>query len=252
MHRGFFLPVKALPPAPNGLETGGGRCHATYLCGERFNSRPPRGERQKNPCLWYTWGAFQSTLSARRATKDWTSVGKFVLISIHALREEGDVDEDTVERMERAISIHALREEGDKVWPGLLPLSFNFYPRPPRGGRLGSQAREVVAEAFLSTPSARRATRGSLYIRQTSAISIHALREEGDFTTVRASPPRSNFYPRPPRGGRQQKQRKNPCFYSIINHSAQNGKSCNCAEHERCVFCGQNIRFSGAKKTEKA
>ena len=83
-------------------------------------------------------------------------------------------------------------------------------------------------------------------------ISIHALREEGDYADECDIKNIVNFYPRPPRGGRQQKQRKNPCFYSIINHSAQNGKSCNCAEHERCVFCGKNIRFSGAKKTEKA
>ena len=34
-----------------------------------------------------------------------------------------------------AISIHALREEGDAV-TGLLPgKNWNFYPRPPRGGR---------------------------------------------------------------------------------------------------------------------
>ena len=33
---------------------------------------------------------------------------------------------------------------------------------------------------FLSTPSARRATEGSLQTRQYQDISIHALREEGD------------------------------------------------------------------------
>ena len=35
---------------------------------------------------------------------------------------------------------------------------------------------------FLSTPSARRATRGDLIERQVFEISIHALREEGDPT----------------------------------------------------------------------
>ena len=34
-------------------------------------------------------------------------------ISIHALREEGDVDVCAAERPEWLISIHALREEGD-------------------------------------------------------------------------------------------------------------------------------------------
>ena len=55
---------------------------------------------------------------------------------------------------------------------------------------------------FLSTPSARRATRQRGPCRHHRSISIHALREEGD-------PPRCcllllffYFYPRPPRGGR--------------------------------------------------
>ena len=34
------------------------------------------------------------------------------------------------------------------------------------------------------------------------AISIHALREEGDAAAARATAKPANFYPRPPRGGR--------------------------------------------------
>ena len=34
-----------------------------------------------------------------------------------------------------------------------------FYPRPPRGGRLDSDFRSLWDKLFLSTPSARRATR---------------------------------------------------------------------------------------------
>ena len=56
-------------------------------------------------------------------------------ISIHALREEGDVIWHT-ETDSSIISIHALREEGD-----------------PR-----SAQRPAVDTVFLSTPSARRAT----------------------------------------------------------------------------------------------
>ena len=33
------------------------------------------------------------------------------------------------------ISIHALREEGDAVSGWATRLLLNFYPRPPRGGR---------------------------------------------------------------------------------------------------------------------
>ena len=64
------------------------------------------------------------------------------------------------------ISIHALREEGD-LYTGM---------------------HLVVLFIFLSTPSARRATRyykSKEYIKK--AISIHALREEGDADT--AAPP---------------------------------------------------------------
>ena len=77
-----------------------------------------------------------------------------------------------------------------------------FYPRPPRGGRPARRSFCAVSFAFLSTPSARRATNRAGHLRQPLPISIHALREEGD-------PPRflslllfSDFYPRPPRGGR--------------------------------------------------
>ena len=57
------------------------------------------------------------------------------------------------------ISIHALREEGD---PGCHDHC------------------ERYAE-FLSTPSARRATRFERISARICTISIHALREEGDF-----------------------------------------------------------------------
>ena len=43
-------------------------------------------------------------------------------------------------------------------------------------------------------------------------ISIHALREEGDTETLPMPTSELDFYPRPPRGGRQQKQRQNLYF----------------------------------------
>ena len=78
------------------------------------------------------------------------------------------------------ISIHALREEGDP-----LPLPGNgqqrhFYPRPPRGGRRTQSYIRWLNEVFLSTPSARRATRLRRPRLGGRSISIHALREEGD------------------------------------------------------------------------
>ena len=96
----------------------------------------------------------------------------FYIISIHALRVEGDdytLQACFVER----ISIHALRVEGDFIY---------FL-------------------AYLDV-----------------IISIHALRVEGDFTISSSSSATLNFYPRPPGGGRQQKQTK---FSSVF---AQKGE----------------------------
>ena len=151
--------------------------------------------------------AFLSTPSARRATIHRGRRHDEKPISIHALREEGDEDDPRGHSGRRPISIHALREEGDP--PSLLcsTPALDFYPRPPRGGR-----RLPICWA---------------YPRQ--CISIHALREEGDSTGIygvtgvlvflstpsarratRAWPfdmvVLDDFYPRPPRGGRQTKK----------------------------------------------
>ena len=79
--------------------------------------------------------AFLSTPSARRATVYNARTDTVILISIHALREEGDDD------------------------CGGDPFTVcDFYPRPPRGGRRGKYKDMIAARIFLSTPSARRAT----------------------------------------------------------------------------------------------
>ena len=84
---------------------------------------------------------------------------------------------------ETGISIHALREEGDRP-QSALPLQFlYFYPRPPRGGRRLRVMSRRGTWLFLSTPSARRATSGSMSVKPLHLISIHALREEGDLFT---------------------------------------------------------------------
>ena len=57
-------------------------------------------------------GEFLSTPSARRATLSASSSHLSIIISIHALREEGDALNNILCKMAR-ISIHALREEGD-------------------------------------------------------------------------------------------------------------------------------------------
>ena len=129
-------------------------------------------------------------------------------ISIHALREEGDLDPSQSLRGVR-ISIHALREEGDTSPPSTTPVSSrNFYPRPPRGGRLVGRCLVVRTTEFLSTPSARRATTSEDFHCIREPISIHALREEGDTLYHKSSLTMRDFYPRPPRGGRPIRPRR--------------------------------------------
>ena len=79
-----------------------------------------------------------------------------------------------------SISIHALREEGDSLSEAITKLKADFYPRPPRGGRLADLGHPVFPREFLSTPSARRATSREVEHTLRRVISIHALREEGD------------------------------------------------------------------------
>ena len=80
---------------------------------------------------------FLSTPSARRATSSSSGDSTSVEISIHALREEGDQFCPGGQADRPGISIHALREEGDTTRAAATGRTDpNFYPRPPRGGRL--------------------------------------------------------------------------------------------------------------------
>ena len=80
----------------------------------------------------------------------------------------------------------------------------DFYPRPPRGGRHWIVQIVFNFTKFLSTPSARRATSERDHNLLPGQISIHALREEGDSFAAGTPGGWTNFYPRPPRGGRLQ------------------------------------------------
>ena len=139
--------------------------------------------RQKTEERWRE--IFLSTPSGWRATIYAARLSIARMISIHALRVEGDAD----------ISVSASRIS-------------HFYPRPPGGGRL---AQVVVVEAprVISIHALRvegdRITRSS---RPESGISIHALRVEGDDVRKAVEKNTKDFYPRPPGGGRRQHGRQ--------------------------------------------
>ena len=126
-----------------------------------FNPRPPRG------------GRLQDFIPARRS-EDFnprpprggrlTGLGAAliaVVISIHALREEGDLWITYSTNASADISIHALREEGDHCQNSRTGHGQHFNPRPPRGGRRGFGDDAFAYWAFQSTLSVGRATKGA-------------------------------------------------------------------------------------------
>ena len=92
----------------------------------------------------------------------------------------GRLDEGEQRHYRVIISIHALREEGDPGGKYVAQCKQDFYPRPPRGGRPWVWPGHTTPTTFLSTPSARRATVLFSECFSRFRISIHALREEGD------------------------------------------------------------------------
>ena len=167
-----------------------------------FYPRPPRGGRLTESGRNHLKNQFLSTPSARRATKLLTGgvdVQEFLstpsarrateivkakmtltMISIHALREEGDLDRslDEINRL-LFLSTPSARRATRHI-AGEAAHHADFYPRPPRGGRHTRYCVQCQSFKFLSTPSARRATDHPQLPENHPQISIHALREEGD------------------------------------------------------------------------
>ena len=123
---------------------------------------------------------FLSTPSARRAAECAFSGHRSGTISIHALREEGDLSASYYYTFSK-ISIHALREEGDQEQL-LAEINRRRFLSTPSARRATTTILTALRhlEKFLSTPSARRATHIDLARDLACDISIHALREEGD------------------------------------------------------------------------
>ena len=82
------------------------------------------------------------------------------------------------------ISIHALREEGDRIRRAPLCRLFLFLSTPSARRATSISTTSRCHIEFLSTPSARRATLHIAGDPVGMVISIHALREEGDFAQV--------------------------------------------------------------------
>ena len=138
-------------------------------------------------------------------------------ISIHALRVEGDIQVVVCVAVD-LISIHALRVEGDHPRARTGSRIRHFYPRPPGGGRRCAIITLAYGAEFLSTPSGWRATKKDTTFDIASKFLSTPSGWRATWDAGRLQQGKNHFYPRPPGGGRQQKQTK---FSSVF---AQKGE----------------------------
>ena len=149
---------------------------------QNFYPRPPRGGRHDQKQAANKRPQFLSTPSARRATtigsEAWLKV--VFLSTPSARRATSPARAGAHDR--RFLSTPSARRAtfctpparrlqydfyprpprgGRPRAPTLPPTPRNFYPRPPRGGRPRSSRCCASTQQFLSTPSARRATSAS-------------------------------------------------------------------------------------------
>ena len=84
----------------------------------------------------------------------------------------------------------------------MLHPHINFYPRPPRGGRHSYKDSSIHTYLFLSTPSARRATKYNAKCTQINLFLSTPSARRATIGSCSLCSTLPNFYPRPPRGGR--------------------------------------------------
>ena len=176
----FHMVSDGVPISIHALRGEGDSRHA---CGQKpcryFNPRPPWGGRRACPAALFISLEFQSTPSVGRATLCRCETAILAIISIHALRGEGD-QTDRAAQLTSSISIHALRGEGDYIRRICCSQS-RISIHALRGEGDNITLAQLCAEyKFQSTPSVGRATGRRRIARASDTISIHALRVEGD------------------------------------------------------------------------
>ena len=117
----------------------------------------------------------------------------------------------------------------------------DFYPRPPGGGRHFEHVQEVKTLCIsIHALRVEGDLRSRLPERLRPGISIHALRVEGDFSRFSHEYIRSNFYPRPPGGGRQQKRTK---FSSVFAKTGEEFASLRRGKRKICRWRFKKDKF---------
>ena len=148
------------PISTHALREEGDLCCFTYsLFRNHFYPRPPRGGRQDAYSFCPRCGAFLPTPSARRATL-WMLSWGFGWFHFYPRPPRGGRHRQEIHNQNTGgISTHALREEGDCENNKLFNWYRKFLPTPSaRRATIASSPSKRICLAFLPTPSARRAT----------------------------------------------------------------------------------------------
>ena len=182
-HRSLFRSAQKIDFYPRPPRGGRPTSSLPSWRGGNFYPRPPRGGRLGQHTEGGGRFLFLSTPSARRATLPAAAIRSVIDDFYPRPPRGGRLLRNAQEPLKGGISIHALREEGDgPIRVGnLSDIEISIHALREEGDAR-SEFRLCITLRFLSTPSARRAT-VPLMVFQT---------------------PHTDFYPRPPRGGRQE------------------------------------------------
>ena len=154
---------------------------ADFQTWQNFYPRPPRGGRPG-----YGDGALYAFDFYPRPPRggrhlDAVPCGVRGLISIHALREEGDENANSMIRRRHPFLSTPSARRATPCRPERRWLYQKFLSTPSaRRATCNGPCKDALDKLFLSTPSARRATALDVVVVGIVGISIHALREEGD------------------------------------------------------------------------
>ena len=235
-----------------------------------FYPRPPRGGRRSKYRMCRQLDSFLSTPSARRATGNWpvrrTQQRKFLSTPSARRATPGPARRSAG----WTISIHALREEGDLAALLCHHLDAGFLSTPSARRATYIDDDDVVRGSFLSTPSARRATvhpvrtnlrrqnfyprppRGGRHAnpqpeRRNSHISIHALREEGDPPFPIFAQKIMRFLSTPSARRATQGQRSSHCGHQISIHALREE-----GDGRALIDCPQSTQFLSTPSARRA
>ena len=205
------------PRPPRGgrqQERGGGKGNLSIS----IHALREEGDQREDAADWWTVDFYpRPPRGGRRGS--WSYVRKALEISIHALREEGDSPRRKPGGLRQAISIHALREEGD-LYTILYALrsGISIHALREEGDRPGAWSGRSSC-IFLSTPSARRATRSTGCVTVIVSNFYPRPPRGGRPGTACPAALSRHFYPRPPRGGRPQQTKKDAHAAKISIHA---------------------------------